>query len=84
MSLCPFKEYKNIFGIQKKGAHSYRFLNTAIVDYISAILLACIITYLTKVPLVLTTIIVLIIGIILHTLFDVRTNVVNYLSLECE
>ena len=83
MTICPFSEYKDAFGIPGEGAHSYKFLNTAIVDYILSIILASVITYYTKIPLVLTTISVLIIGILLHMLFDVDTNTIKYLGLSC-
>lgn len=83
MNLCPFSKYRDAFGVPGKGAHRYRFLNTAIVDYILSIILASVITYYTKIPLVLTTISVLIVGILLHMLFDVDTNTIKYLGLSC-
>ena len=30
---CPFQKYKSSLGEPNKGVHSYRFLDTAIVDY---------------------------------------------------
>ena len=53
---CPFNAYSTIFGLPGKGIHSFRFLNTAIVDYLLTFVLACITTYLTVIPLVLSTI----------------------------
>ena len=82
-SFCPFSSYKNILGIPRFGVHSYRFLDTAIVDYVLAIAFACLITYSTKIPLELTTIIVLLTGIILHMLFGVDTNTLRYLGYSC-
>ena len=35
---CPFKNYSDIFGKPNEGAHSYRFLNLAIVDVILTII----------------------------------------------
>lgn len=81
--MCIFKEYKNIFGEIGKGPHQYRFLNTALVDYILTILGAILITYLTGIPLVLTTIGLLLLGIILHYLFGVNTNTLKYLGITC-
>ena len=81
--MCIFKEYKNIFGEIGKGAHKYRFLNTALVDYILTILGAILITYLTDIPLVLTTIGLLVLGIIFHYLFGVNTNTLKYLGITC-
>jgi hypothetical protein len=57
---CPWEKYNDIFGVPRNGIHSYRFLDTAIVDYTLAITLAMTVTYITGVPLELTTIIVLI------------------------
>lgn len=80
---CPFSKYKNFFGKPNTGVHSYRFLNTAIVDYLLSIVLAIFITYLTSIPLVLTTISILLLGIILHALFGVNTNSVKFFKLNC-
>tara|TARA_B100001248_G_C27396502_1_gene465925 strand:- start:4418 stop:4675 length:258 start_codon:yes stop_codon:yes gene_type:complete len=84
MNICPFSKYKNILGIIEKGVHKYRFLNTAIIDYILTIITACITTYFSNIPLVLTTIMWLILGIILHILFGVQTNTLKYLGIICK
>ena len=81
--MCIFKQYKDIFGAPKTGVHSYRFLGVALVDYSLTILGAMLITYLTGVPLVITTIVLLILGVILHYLFGVQTNTLNYLGINC-
>ena len=81
--MCIFSEYKDIFGEIGKGAHKYRFLDTALVDYILTILGAVLITYLTDIPLVLTTIGLLIFSILLHYLFGVETNTLKYLGIKC-
>lgn len=83
MNLCPLSEYKNMFGVIGEGVHSYRLLNTAIVDYGLSILVAMIIAYYSNIPLVLTTILVLFMGIIMHVIFGVNTNTVEYLGLTC-
>lgn len=70
---------KNLVGEPKTGVHAIRFMNTAIVDYILAILLAIVITYITQIPLVLTTIGVLIIGVITHYIFDIETGTTKLL-----
>lgn len=84
MNICPFSKYKNSLGIIGKGIHKYRFINTAIIDYILTILVACITTYFSNIPLVLTTIMWLVIGIILHILFGVQTNTLTYLGIICK
>ena len=81
--MCIFSKYKDIFGEAGKGVHSYRFLNTALVDYLLTILGAILLTYLTDIPLVLTTIGLLVLGIILHYLFGVNTNSLKYLGIIC-
>jgi hypothetical protein len=80
---CIFDKYKNIFGKPGTGIHKYKLLNTAIVDYILSILLAILIAFLTKIPLVLTTISVFILGILAHILFGIDTDVVRFLKLNC-
>lgn len=83
MSLCIFSKFNKIFGESGKGVHRFRLLNTAIIDYILTILGALLLTYLTRIPLVLTTIALLILGIILHMLFGIPTDAVKYLGLTC-
>jgi len=83
MSLCPFKKFKNKLGIPGKGIHRYRFLNTAIFDYVLTIIMAFVTTYLLHTPLVLTTIAWFILGICMHVLFGVETNSVKKLGLGC-
>lgn len=72
MDLC---KYKNILGIPGKGVHSYRIFNIAIVDVILTIILAYIISYIFKISFVKTSIILFILGILLHRLFCVRTTI---------
>lgn len=81
---CPFKQFKNLFGIEKKGIHSYRMINdTPIFDYLITIIGSMMISYFTKIPLVLTTIVVLLVGILVHLLFGVQTNTLTYLGIKC-
>ena len=80
---CPFKQFKDVFGIPGQGVHRYRFLNAAIFDYLSTIVLSIIFSKVTKIPLVLSTILMFIIGIILHVLFGVNTETVKFLGLVC-
>ena len=80
---CPFSKYSEIFGKQNEGIYSIRFLDVAAVDYFLSILGAIILSFFTKIPLVLTTIVILVLGIILHMLFGVNTSAVKYLGLDC-
>lgn len=80
---CPFKRFKDVFGIPGQGVHRYRFLNAALFDYIGTIFLAIILSKFTKIPFVLSTIIMFILGIVLHVLFGVNTETVKFLGLSC-
>jgi hypothetical protein len=71
MALCP---YKYIFGVPGTGIHRFRFLDTAIVDYLGTIVLAMIVTKVTKVPLVISTILMFVLGILFHYLFCLSTG----------
>ena len=82
--MCIFKKYKNILGVPKVGVHKLRFLDTALNDYIGTILLAIMLTFFTKIPLVLSTIMLFIVGEILHYLFGVETNTLKYLNISCK
>ena len=81
--LCPFREYSNLFGKPGKGVHRFRFADTAIVDYTLTLLAAITTSLLTGIPLVLTTISWLILGIVLHILFGVQTSTLKYLNINC-
>ena len=66
-----FSKYKNIFGEPGKGVHSYRILNTPIVDYLGTLVMAAIISYFSGVSLTYTTLTLLVLAIIFHYLFGV-------------
>jgi len=72
MNLC---KYKNILGVPGKGVHSYRIFNIAIADVILTLIAAYIISYVFKKSIMRVSIILFILGIILHRLFCVRTTV---------
>jgi hypothetical protein len=73
-------KYKNILGVPKEGIHAIRLLDAAAIDYIGTIIGSIIISYFTKIPLVLTTIAMFILGILAHLLFGVETSTVKYLT----
>ena len=81
---CPLtidlSKYKNIFGEPGKGLHQYRFKGTAVIDYLLTIVGAFILTYFTDIPLVITTIGLLILGILFHSLFGIRSQALKYLG----
>lgn len=72
MSLC---KYKNIFGEPGKGAHSFRIFNIAVVDVVVTLIVAYLISKIWKTSFLKTSIILFLLGIILHRLFCVRTTI---------
>ena len=80
MSYIDFSQYRNIFGEPGKGLHQYKFKGTSLVDYGLTILGAFIVTYYTDIPLVITTIVLLILGILFHSLFRIRTQALKFLG----
>ena len=73
-------KYKNIFGEPGKGLHQYKFKGTSVIDYGFTIVVAFIVTYYTDIPLVITTIVLLILGILFHSLFGIRSQALKYLG----
>lgn len=71
----PLCQYKNIFGKVGEGIHSHRFLDIAIVDVISTILLALFISWLTKYSIYYVIPGTFLFGILAHRAFCVRTTV---------
>jgi len=84
MNICPFKKYSELFGAPNTGPHSYRFLDTAMFDYVLTIIAAILITYISHIPLELTTVSLFIVGIILHILFGVNTHTTQFLGFTCK
>lgn len=77
MGLC---KYRNIFGAPGEGVHRFRLFNVAIVDVVFTLLAAYLITYFTKIPFIVTSIGLFIVGIFFHYLFCVETTVAKLLS----
>lgn len=73
-SLCP---YKNIFGRPKKGVHQYRILNIAIVDVIGTFIISYIISKVFNYDFKEVLLLIFLLGIILHKLFEVKTTINN-------
>ena len=72
MDLC---KYKNILGVPGQGPHSYRIFNIAIVDVLLTLILAYILSYIYNISFVKTSIILFILGILLHRIFCVKTTI---------
>ena len=71
---------KNIFGEPGTGFHSIRFLDTALLDYLGTIIIAAAVSYKTKIPIVITTIILFIISILIHASLGVSTSSTTYIA----
>ena len=80
---CPFKNFRDIFGKPNTGIHKIKLGDTSIIDYLATIIGAMVISYYTKIPLVIMTIIILLFGILFHILFGVNTSSLKYLGIEC-
>jgi len=79
MLLC---QYKNIFGEPRKGVHSIRLFDFAIVDIILTIFVALFIAYIFKTSFLFTLLFLFIVGELLHILFCVETKFVNMLGIK--
>lgn len=80
MSLC---KYKNIFGEPGKGVHSIRIFNIAVVDLLLTLLVAYFISRMyKKITFLEASVFMLVLGIILHRLFCVRTTIDKLLFSE--
>jgi hypothetical protein len=76
-----FCEYKDIFGKVGEGVHSYRIFNIAVVDVLSTIIMAYLLNIYVfpKRSFIKLTIILFLLGIILHRLFCVKTTIDKYI-----
>ena len=71
MNICIFSNYRHIFGKENEGIHSIRFMNVALIDYLLTIVFAFFISYVTSIPVEITTIFSFALGIGSHLLFGV-------------
>jgi len=72
MGLC---KYRNILGKPKKGVHSLRIFDIAIIDVLLTISASYIISYSFNIRFDLTLLSLFILGIILHRMFCVKTTI---------
>jgi len=70
-----FCKYKNIFGAPNTGSHRYRIFDIAVVDAVSTIILAVILSYFLKIKFLIVLFALFILGIVMHHLFCVRTTI---------
>ena len=74
--LCKYKE---IFGKPNTGIHSYRLFNLALVDIAQTLLAVCAFSVYFKFSFWYTLVIAIIIMVISHRLFCVRTTTDKWL-----
>ena len=67
--------YRHIFGKEKEGIHSYRFMDIAIVDVLLTFIGALVIAYYFKLNIIVVFIILIILGTIIHYIFCVETTI---------
>ncbi len=72
LTLCP---YKNLFGKPNESVHKYRILDIAIVDLVVTIGAAYLISKYYNQDFKIILGLVLLLGIIMHRLFCVKTTV---------
>ena len=80
---CPLSEYRDVFGAPGTGVHKTRFLGVALVDFALSVLGAVLISWVFKMPIDLSLILVLVLGIILHALFGVPVGALKYMGINC-
>ena len=72
LTLCP---YKNLFGKPNEGVHKYRILDIAVVDLICTIVAAYLISRYYNQDFKIILGILILLGIIMHRLFCVKTTI---------
>ncbi len=72
---CYFAKYANIFGEPRVGVHSYRVFDISIVDLLITVTFAYFISQYYDYEFIKVLVLVLIVGIIFHRIFCVRTTI---------
>ena len=73
--MCILKNFNKILGEPRKGLHSIRIMNIAIIDVIFTILLSYIISKKYKYNFKKTLLNMFLLGIVSHELFCVKTTI---------
>jgi hypothetical protein len=76
MSLC---EYKDALGIPGEGLHQYRIGDVAVMDCVLTLGLAGVISHATGFGFIIVLIILILLSIMMHRAFCVRTTVDKWL-----
>ena len=70
-----FCQYKDFFGAPNTGLHSYRIFDIAVIDLLATIIVAYIIYKVLSYNFTCVLLTLLLLGIILHHMFCVKTTV---------
>ena len=69
-------KYRNIFGEPGKGIHSLRLCNVAVVDVLATVLIALVVHHFLSIYRFATVLVaLLVVGVVAHRVFCVRTTV---------
>lgn len=71
----PLCNLRNMFGPPGTGVHSIRLFDIAIIDVILTLIFAIIFAKITKLNIIMVTIILFLLSIVMHRIFCVRTTV---------
>ena len=66
------------FKVPKTGLRKYRIGYVSAIDFIGTIVIAFIITHFTEIPVSITLTFLLLLGFLMHYLFNVKTASANY------
>jgi hypothetical protein len=72
---CPFAKHSEIFGKPNEGVHSYRLFDIAVVDLLATALVSGAISFTFNKNFIVILLILLLLGIIFHRLFCVKTSI---------
>ena len=75
-----FCQYKDLFGEPNQGLHSYRIFDIAVVDVLSTIFGAFLISWVISQSFILIFIVLIILSVVLHRSFCVDTRVDRFLK----
>lgn len=82
LSQAPFAQWKDLFGKPREGVHRYRMFGLAAVDLILTLLLAWVIARLTQKSVLWVFVALMVLSILFHLLFGVRTAVIEKLGFQ--
>lgn len=75
-------QYKDLFGKVGTGFHKTRILGLSIGDLLGTIVIAAIISYISKINFIWSFILLFLVGELLHLIFCVDTAFLNFIGLN--